>query len=297
MRFDEENIKKYNFIPMADNKFRSLLNGMSYRYHYVCLECGYPHLNRKVVSNFCCHKCTRINENHKMVGSLNPMFGKTGEKSPTFGRKHSVESRCLISENHADVSNEKNPNWRGGYISRDLPRYDLYAPQLEPIEKCVRDPEDPALLNVFCTYNGCKKQFRPARREVKGRLNGINSGRDWNRFYCSPECKHICPLFKQTAENLMKADAIAAGRITLKNLRNEVPKWIRDKVLELDDHTCQMCGSKDKLHVHHEIPQKRNQMMVADIENCVSVCIPCHVWVHTQIDGCRYHELANLELC
>lgn len=96
----------------------------------------------------------------------------------------------------------------------------------------------------------------------------------------------------------MRDDAIAAGRFDPKKLRNEVPEWIKKKVLELDEHTCQMCGATDTpLHVHHEIPQKRNQMLALDIENCVSVCIPCHVWVHTQIDGCRYHELTKLEIC
>ena len=190
------------------------------------------------------------------------------------------------------MSGKGSPWWKGGY--GDIPRYDAYAPQLEPCEECRRQKEDPKILEVRCTQ--CRTWFTPTISEVKSRIKGINTN-DGNRFYCSDPCKQICPLFGMSAKQLMKLDAIAAGRIDLKELSNEVPAWIRKKVLELDDYTCQMCGSKDKLHVHHEIPQKRNLMLALDVDNCLSVCIPCHIWVHTQIDSCRYHELADLGLC
>lgn len=42
-------------------------------------------------------------------GDKNPMHGKTGDLNPFYGRKHSDETRAVMSERHVDVSGEKNP--------------------------------------------------------------------------------------------------------------------------------------------------------------------------------------------
>lgn len=44
-----------------------------------------------------------------MRGQYNPMYGKRGEKSPWWGRKHTKKTREKISNNHADVSKNNNP--------------------------------------------------------------------------------------------------------------------------------------------------------------------------------------------
>lgn len=38
----------------------------------------------------------------------------SGEKNHFFGKRHTEESRQKISNNHADMSGNKSPNWRGG---------------------------------------------------------------------------------------------------------------------------------------------------------------------------------------
>ncbi len=70
-------------------------------------------------------------ENHPYYGkfgSEHPSFGKRlseevrskrseatrGEKNPMYGKRFSQDSRKKMSENHADVSGEKNPRWEGG---------------------------------------------------------------------------------------------------------------------------------------------------------------------------------------
>lgn len=40
------------------------------------------------------------------------------EEKPLRGWRHSKESKLKMSKNHADVSGEKNPSWKGGIISR-----------------------------------------------------------------------------------------------------------------------------------------------------------------------------------
>lgn len=46
----------------------------------------------------------------------NSMFGKFGKKHPTFGKhwKWTEESKETLRKNHADISGEKHPNWKGG---------------------------------------------------------------------------------------------------------------------------------------------------------------------------------------
>jgi len=51
----------------------------------------------------------RIKISESLMGENNPMFGRTGENSPWFNRKHTEETRKIMSENHADFSGENNP--------------------------------------------------------------------------------------------------------------------------------------------------------------------------------------------
>ncbi|MHA1364358.1 MAG: NUMOD3 domain-containing DNA-binding protein [Candidatus Freyarchaeota archaeon] len=61
-------------------------------------------------------------------GRNNPNYGRTGELSPLFGRRHTVETRAKISKSHMGLSagennpmfgkrGPKHPNWQGGISS------------------------------------------------------------------------------------------------------------------------------------------------------------------------------------
>lgn len=50
--------------------------------------------------------------------------------------------------------------------------------------------------------------------------------------------------------------------------------YIRRRILERDNNTCQHCGAVDRLEVHHII--KRADGGSNDDDNLVTLCVPCH---------------------
>lgn len=66
-------------------------------------------------------------------------------------------------------------------------------------------------------------------------------------------------------------------------------------VLKRDNYTCQKCERHQSilntgLHCHHFEGIKLNPIESADIDMCITLCKPCHKFIHDQA-GCKYHEL------
>lgn len=59
----------------------------------------------------------------------------------------------------------------------------------------------------------------------------------------------------------------------------------RKKCLELDNHECRWCQSKERLEVNHIIPirQIRDINLLGDVNNGITLCRKCHNKIH-------YHE-------
>jgi hypothetical protein len=77
---------------------------------------GYIHLDETIQKISESLTGREFSEEHKrkigeaQMGEKNHMYGRTGEDNPNTGIKRSLKTRQRISENHADVSGEKNPN-------------------------------------------------------------------------------------------------------------------------------------------------------------------------------------------
>ena len=158
--------------------------------------------------------------------------------------------------------------------------YNSYAKKIDWCEE-VRENSD-GYLEVRCDY--CGKWFIPTNMEVQNRMSAtqnVNGGE--KRFYCSKECKSLCPIFNQQYYYKGKEN---------KNVR-EVQPQVRHLVLERDGYTCQKCGSIEYLHCHHIYPVATNPLESADIDNCITLCKNCHKKVH-QKDGCKYRELLSV---
>jgi hypothetical protein len=69
---------------------------------------------------------------------------------------------------------------------------------------------------------------------------------------------------------------------SLRERRSYIARKWRRLVLERDDHTCQICGSKQRLHVHHLKPFKDHPERRWDVKNGLSVCVFCHEKIHSR---------------
>ena len=63
---------------------------------------------------------------------------------------------------------------------------------------------------------------------------------------------------------------------------------LRTDVLQRDGWKCQLCGSSDRLQVHHIRPRSR---LGGDIdENLVTLCADCHGNIHLRCLKAAVHE-------
>ncbi|MFA5025461.1 MAG: HNH endonuclease [Candidatus Shapirobacteria bacterium] len=278
-------------ITYDKKKERFRYKGHLKHYHDKCLGCGDPFLggpNNKYCDGFCSNG-----------GEKNPRFGDHRNWVEIHGEDYTHPRKGVkFSETHIQnikesriksgcAAGEKNPNYKGGYHSKNIARYDLFAPQLEPYgEECRRNAEDSNILEVKCTY--CGKWHKPRIADVKNRIAiGIRSN-DTHRLYCSPECKQECPIYKK-----VKYSTDHPKSKKQHTFATEVPPEFRQMVFERDNHTCQRCGSTKSLQCHHIVPKKLSPMEAVDLSNGITFCKECHKWVHMNIPGCGYGELAS----
>ncbi len=87
---------------------------------YQCEKCGKEFENCKAIGGHSvwCGKEKKHSEESKLKMRNFAIEYNKQNPNPFFRKKHSEETRIKMSENHADVSFEKNPNWKGGITDR-----------------------------------------------------------------------------------------------------------------------------------------------------------------------------------
>jgi hypothetical protein len=256
-----------------------------------CKQCGEVFLGTKR-SNYCNRKCSMIGNymsketkekisvklkgNKNAKGSIRSKEYIDKQKIIQSGKRLSDITKLKISNS---IKGRNHPRWDGGYNSNNIPKYDLYAPQLEWCEKVRRSLNDKNILEVKCAY--CGKWFTPGLGSVSRRISSLdNKMRGENRFYCSNGCKQECPIYGQIL--YPKGFKQATSR--------EVQPELRQMVFKRDNHTCLKCGSTESLHCHHIEGINYEPLESADIDSCVTVCKKCHREIHKQPD-CGYHDM------
>ena len=131
------------------------------------------------------------------AGSSNPMYGKSGENSPTFGRKHtpeecskiSVKTKTRMIGKHRGVENpmygrrgELAPTWKGGVS------FEPYCVKFNrEFKERVR-----AFFKYKCMMPGCGHVWQPGERRLS--VHHVN----YNKMVC---CNDVKPLFVPVCPN------------------------------------------------------------------------------------------------
>lgn len=95
------------------------------------------------------------------------------------------------------------------------------------------------------------------------------------RHFCNIKCKGKWMSLHLIAEKSCnwKGGTYSSIARILSNAR-----YIRVKkmVLVMDKNTCQLCGSNERLEVHHIIEKGKNPALIYDITNLITLCKKCH---------------------
>jgi hypothetical protein len=107
-------------LSKSGNYWVHINNGAKLYYYDECLCCGEPYLGQRKSKGYCSKKCSSS-------GSNNGMFGKYNKLNHFYGKRHTEESKMMISfnrrgkytgtDNHnygVDFTKENNPRWKGG---------------------------------------------------------------------------------------------------------------------------------------------------------------------------------------
>ena len=290
--------------------FKNIVTEKYYQYHKCCKNCGEPYFDERKNSIYCCISCSSkytvkgrklSEETKRKIGNANKGRKYSNEQKKEMserqkGKKQSEETKRKISETlKGKYINKNNHLWRGGYATKNIPRYNTYAPQLEWYEEVRRNKNDSNVLEVRCFK--CNEWYIPTLNNVKNRtqyLNGIRKSE--YHFYCSDQCRKSCSIYGKRPETIMKEDAVRAGRLPWLELTREVQPELRSMVLERDGYQCVKCGSTKDLQCHHIMPVSVEPLLSADVDNCITLCKECHIEVHKK-DGCKYNQLRNIEIC
>lgn len=206
---------------------------------------------------------------------------KMGKKNPNYGKTLSKEIRRKMSLSH---KGEKSSLWKGGYGSRDIPRYDHYNEIISFVDKCRRNKKDKNILEVKCSY--CGIWYIPRLTDVNERVRSIRNGIDGCKLYCSNECKQACPIYGQ--HKYPKDYKVNTSS-------REVQPELRQMRFEVDNYTCQKCKKHQDeldvaLHCHHIEGIRWEPLESADVDKVITLCEDCHLKVH-KIEGCGYHDM------
>ncbi len=109
-------------------------------------------------------------------------------------------------------------------------------------------------IKKLCDYKKCKYNFCSVKCQIKNKDYQKSKGRiGWDN-------KNFKGLSLKT-----------------RHLRKLVVYKIwRKSVLERDNYTCQHCGSKDSLEVHHIMELRNNNGLALNVENGLVLCNSCH---------------------
>lgn len=107
---------------------------------------------------------------------------------------------------------------------------------------------------------------------------------------------YICPKCIKQKENNPKwnFNLIDKERKQLHNIPG-MTNW-RKQVKKRDNHTCQKCGSKEKVQAHHINNFKHFKEQRTDINNGITLCFECHIANNNKSIHSIYGDFTNQDM-
>jgi len=212
-------------------------------------------------------------------------------KNKKLSKEH--KEKISLANKGREVSNKTKK------ILRELARYsiidyEIKYPFFTRIEEMRYNPDKPGEqeIQVRCKNHDCPNSkekdgwFTPTSSQLYERKRTLETedGNDGCYFYCSQECKNICPLYNLRNDPLSDNNDIPYTQ--------EEYQQFREFVLKRDNYECQYCEEKATI-IHHERPQKLEPFFALDPDFAWSVCEKCHYkYGHNTGSECSTGNLA-----
>lgn len=257
---------------------------------------------RKKISD--AHKGKKLSEEHKKsISSANKgkIFSdehkqklkdnRTGKKGYYKGKLLTEEHKKKISESNKGKIFSKEHRKKISISGRmSIKEINEKYPFFSKVEEIRYSPDKPDEIQGHCKYSECENSkekdgwFTPTASQLHERIRSLEKGVDLSYFYCSQECKDICPLYNSHGADPFK---------TIKELPYTYEEYqtFRKHVLTRDNRLCQFCGD-EATDVHHERPQKLEPFFALDPDFAWSCCEECH-YSKGHSGKCNTNSLAN----
>jgi 5-methylcytosine-specific restriction endonuclease McrA len=221
------------------------------------------------------------------LGKKDSAETKLKKSISNIGRKHSAKTKNKLRLAKIGKLNPRYGKYRTiEYIKKKYPFFSR-------IEEMRYNPDKPGEkeIQVHCKNHLCENSkekggwFTPTYIQLYERIRNLEKeyGNDGAYFYCSQECKNVCPLFNLYSDPYKE---------TKKQYTELERKQFNDYVLERDNNQCQYCGEKAE-HVHHERPVKLEPFFALDPDYAWSVCKKCH-YKYGHKDECSTSNIAKM---
>jgi len=268
--------------------------------------CGQEGKYKTSNGKWCCNErfnsCPEIKKRNSETNKIK----QAGKNNGMYGKKQTIESKRKNSESNKKVWKDKTSTFNSSEYRKKLKKALIEAskkrkrtikmikekyPLFSKIEEMRYNPDKPKEkeIQVHCKNHNCinskEKEgwFTPTNIQLYERIRNIeHHGLDNSYYYCSENCKTVCPLFNLHSDPFKE---------TINYYTESEYQIFRSFVLKRDNYTCQFCGESATI-VHHERPQKLEPFFSLDPDYAWSCCEKCH-YEKGHIDECSTGKLAS----
>jgi len=184
-----------------------------------------------------------------------------------YAKNYRAANRAILNEKLRDISGK--PSKSEKYI-KELPVTD--------------EPEFvDGVITVVCKY--CNERFTPTSRQVNKRIQALTGkSKGELNFYCSEECKELCPTFgfkphvqidPRSSQYVPDSETKEARRC-----QRQVRKALLALQMDAFNYTfCEKCGSdtpSKSLQLHHTKPVSIFGKEAISSDSHILLCVKCH---------------------